>query len=78
MKNGKASILSIIPKSKDNGSGKKTKTQYASAKNHIKIIASSAKELKNIGIAGNTDRQTQRIRDDIEAIIHNLQGLLSE
>ena len=78
LKNGKVSIRSIIPKSKDNGSGKKTKTQYASAKNHIKIMASSVKELKNMGIAGNTDRQTQKIREDIEAIIRNLQGLLSE
>lgn len=78
LRNSKVSVRSIVPKSKDNGSGKKTKTQYASAKNHIKIMASSVKELKNIGIAGNTDRQTQKIREDIGAIIRNLQGLLSE
>jgi hypothetical protein len=41
-------------------------------------MTASAKKLKSIGIVGNTDKQTQKIHEDVEVIISSLQGLLSE
>ena len=78
LKIGKKSVRSVVPRLKDNGSGKRTKTQYAYVKKNIKIMDSVAKELKITGIAGYTDNQTQRIREDIGVIISNLQDLLHD
>jgi len=78
LRNGKVSVRSVVPKSKDNNSKNKTKNEYDIVKNHIKVIATAAKELKNSGIVGNTNKQTQKIREDIEAIISNLQELLCD
>ena len=78
LRNGKISVRSIVPKSKNDDSKKKAKTHYVTVKNNIKTMVSAAKELTNTGIAGNTDKQNQKIREDIQVIIRNLQDLLGD
>ena len=72
IKKGKAPRAFI----KKNESDKKKTTEYASAKEHIKVIDLAIQALKKVDVTQNTDKQTQEINDKIKAIIENLQEIL--
>jgi ParB family chromosome partitioning protein len=78
LKHGKVSVRSLIPKNRVDQSKKKPSTNYATTREHVKVMSSSAKALKNIDLTGMSDKQTQKIRDDIGFIINSLQELLSD
>jgi len=76
LKLGKISVRSIIPKNSSEDK-KKPPTEYASAREHIKIMISSVKALKNIDLTGKTDKQINKIHEDVESVMQALQDFLS-
>lgn len=78
LKQGKVSVRSLIPKNKVDESKKKPSTDYATTRAHIKAMGNTVKALKKADLTGMNDKQTQKIRGDIEIIINSLQELLSD